>query len=187
MAPLNRMGYSNGTVKSKESSADASSEGQASEPDVFVLRVGSKGLANEESISAIGEVTLLGDSGLRLVRVTKSHRDARTAWKEIMDRVRDLEWAAPAMRSPDGAEHYPTGRIAVRFTEKQTVNSLRAFARAHGLELVRKNEFVPSQATFVPEKPAEVFLPDRVNEVTNNSIVQKAWAETISRYKREAG
>ncbi len=187
MAPRNQIGYSRGAVKSKAPSHDDRPGDQAAEPHVFVLRVGTKAPAVEESISAIGEVELLGDSGLRLVRLSEPHGDARATWKVLLDRVRGLEWAAPAIRSPEGAEHYPTGKIAVRFAANQTLASLRAFARAHGLELVRKNEFVPSQATFVPQKPVEVFLPDSVREVAKDPSVHKAWAETISKYKREAG
>lgn len=176
-------------MKSKGPSKDtARAAEQLAQPDTFVVRVDSSNEADvEASISAMGKVERLGESGLRLVRLAESHGDSRSAWRELLSRVPGVEWAAPALRSPEGVEQYPTGSIGVRFVTNQTGKSLGAFARAHHLQLVRKNEFVPSQATFVPDKPAEVFLPDRIREVADDPSVQKAWAETMSKYKRETG
>jgi hypothetical protein len=66
-------------------------------------------------------------------------KDVREAWRRLLLQHPDVEWAAPVLEGPDGSVHLPTGEVTVRFETPQSAAELERFARAHGLELRRRN------------------------------------------------
>ena len=105
--------------------------------------------------------------------------------------VREIRQAAgadatvlPVMEDPNGRPVFPTGRLTVRFKKPVEAESLRAFARKHGLDLVRRNEFQPQQAVFEPTELTVRSLTEAVDEASADDAVALAWPETKSAYDR---
>jgi hypothetical protein len=94
-----------------------------------------------------------------------------------------IEWAAPA-ESADGGEAYPTGEVSIRFAEPIGGEDLDSFISKHGLELLRRNEFVPEQVVTAPTSPKQTWLPDVVDRLNAEGVVAKAWPNTLARYRR---
>jgi hypothetical protein len=90
-----------------------------------------------------------------------------------------VAWAAPA----DG-EAYPTGEVSIRFAEPLAGDELDSFISKHGLQLLRRNEFVPEQVVAAPEAPNGTWLPDVVDKLNAEGVVAKAWPNTLARYRR---
>lgn len=90
----------------------------------------------------------------------------------------------PVLKDSEGNEHFPTGSLVVRFRERPTEKTLRAFATDHGLALESRNEFVPQQASFRPRRPRETYLPDLIAKVRAQPEVAVAWAGTLSKFRR---
>ena len=131
----------------------------------------------EAGLEPVAEGTYLLSSGGK-------GRDAREAWRRLLQEHPDVEWAAPVLEGPDGSAHLPTGEVTVRFETPPSAAELERFARAHGLELRRRNEFAPAQAVFAPCRLPETYLPDLVEDLDRAEGVQSAWANTLSRYRR---
>ena len=132
--------------------------------------VGRKG--RRAARKAGGDVLRVDDSG-----------DARSNWKRVLEDPQ-VEWAAPVLEGPDGSAHLPTGEVTVRFEESPTLAQLRTFAEDHGLVLKRQNDLAPQQAVFAPQRLAETFLPDLIDNLEKARGVETAWANTLSRYRR---
>jgi hypothetical protein len=88
-------------------------------------------------------------------------------------------WAAPA--SDDAC---PTGEVSIRFAEPLAGDDLDSFISKHGLQLLRRNEFVPEQVVAAPEAPSGTWLPDVVERLNAEGVVAKAWPNTLARYRR---
>ena len=94
-----------------------------------------------------------------------------------------VAWAAPIIRD-ERAESFPTGEVTVRFSAAPEPDGLESFIERHALELRRRNEFVPEQVVVAPAAPQGAWLPDLVDELNLDSVVAKAWPNTLSRYRR---
>jgi hypothetical protein len=124
-------------------------------------------------------------SGSRLpVRLKAPARDPKKAWSKVLSQSPDALWVAPVFRDRDGNELLPTGAIGVRFRRKPSNRALEAFADDEGMELERRNEFVPEQAMFRPRRPREVYLPELVARIASRADVAAAWPATSSRYRK---
>jgi hypothetical protein len=88
-------------------------------------------------------------------------------------------WAAPAE-----GEAYPTGEVSIRFAEPLAGEDLDSFISKHGLQLLRRNEFVPEQVVTAPQAPSGTWLPDVVDKLNAEGVVAKAWPNTLARYRR---
>jgi hypothetical protein len=84
----------------------------------------------------------------------------------------------------DGAPHYPTGEVTVRFAAAQSDAELATFCATHRLRLVRRNAFVAQQFVCEALVAATEFLPDLVARLAAQPGVQRAWANTLSSYRR---
>jgi len=95
-----------------------------------------------------------------------------------------IAWAAPAEDETEGAESYPTGEVSIRFEGELEGEDLDSFIDRHGLELRRRNEFVPEQVVVAPAAQPSTWLPDVVERLNADGAVAKAWPNTLSRYRR---
>jgi hypothetical protein len=118
----------------------------------------------------------LEDTGLYVVDAT----DPRA----LVDKAGAVEWAAPTI-GEEREESYPTGELSVRFSAPIDDTSLVEFVRSHGLELRRRNEFVPEQVVVAPADPHGTWLPDLVDRLNEEGRVASAWPNTLSRYERD--
>jgi len=115
---------------------------------------------------------------------TNPTADAKAAWKDLVSRQSDAEWAAPVVTDDEGNESYPTGEITVRFKAAPSDDELQQFAADHGTTVARRNELQPAQAVLVPDEPRGTFLPEPCETIESDAEVEAAWPNTISRYRR---
>jgi hypothetical protein len=125
-------------------------------------------------------------SGPRLwtLRLKQPARDPKQAWRAVLAEHPEVAWVAPAFRDASGNELLPTGAVVVRFHKKLSDRALEAFASEEALELERRNEFVPEQASFHPHAPREMYLPELVAKLAGRAEVRAAWPATSSRYRK---
>jgi hypothetical protein len=140
--------------------------------------------AAEGPLAKLGLVERIAGTDFAVVHLAKAVPSARAAWRLVLDSDSALAWAAPVLVDEQGEELFPTGEVSVRFRETPSEAALAAFARRHGLVLRRRNEFVPSQAVFVPANPRQTYLPAVRERVVAAPDVTEAWANTVSRYRR---
>ena len=154
--------------------------------DALVVRPAGDVARVRTELAAFGEVEDVEASGPPLLRVDTAGGAARNARDRILDQVSAVAWAEPLLVDEQGGEHLPTGEVSVRFHEAPSDEDLATFGERHGLEVRRRNEFVPEQASFAPVDPREAYLPDLVDTVREDPEVSEAWANTLSRYRRVA-
>ncbi len=94
-----------------------------------------------------------------------------------------IAWAAP-VTGDEGSDSYPTGEVSVRFDPSVDPSTIDSFVAKHSLELRSRNEFVPTQVTVVPSKPEGTWLPDLVESLNAEPVVNRAWPNTLSSYRR---
>jgi len=159
---------------------------EALEPaaDQFVLRLARPSEPLPEAIAKLGHVEAIGPGQqLYLVRA-EPHGASRQTWRALSHGLGGDAFAYPVLLDRDGAPHYPTGEVTVRFARTPTPAELDAFAKGQGLRLQRANEFAPQQFVLVPLDPGRDFLPDLVARLCAAPGVRSAWANTLSRYRR---
>jgi hypothetical protein len=145
----------------------------------------SGGAGVRRALGELGAVEELDDSGLLLIRLHTPGDEPKAAWRDIVERLDAVEWAGPLLVDEASGEHFPTGEVSVRFRRPPADAELERFARAHGMAVRRRNEFVPEQASFVPLEPRRTYLPDLVRTLADDDHVARAWINTASRYRRE--
>ena len=151
--------------------------------DALVVALKAEGRAAEKRLASRGRVDSAGPQRLTL-RLDAPARDPRQAWRAVLAENPEADWVAPAYRDAAGNELWPTGAVVVRFRRKPSDSALEAFARDEALELDRRNEFVPEQASFRPKAPREVYLPDLVAKLSSRAEVAAAWPVTSSRSRK---
>lgn len=109
---------------------------------------------------------------------------AKERWKNLLRAMEGLEWAAPVLEDETAQTHVPTGEVTVRFKQKPSNTDLARFAKAHGLTLRDRNEFEDTQVAFKVAKPRETYLPELIEELNKAAPVRRAWANTMTSYRR---
>lgn len=159
---------------------------EALEPaaDQFVLRLARPTESLPDAIAKLGRVEAIGSGQpLYLIRV-EPHGATRQCWQALSHGLGGDAFAYPVLLDRDGAPHYPTGEVTVRFERTPTPTELDAFAQGHRLRLLRANEFAPQQFVLEPLDRARDFLPDLVSRLIAAPGIRSAWANTLSRYRR---
>lgn len=110
--------------------------------------------------------------------------DQRAGWRQLLEEYGDAEWVAPVQADSSGAISIPTGEVTVRFHEAPTDDAAEAFARRHGAQVTRRAEYQPKQVVLVPEDRRGTFLPELCAQLESESDVERAWPNTVSRYRR---
>jgi hypothetical protein len=123
-----------------------------------------------------------GRSDLALVKLSHHAANPRDAWQDARKSIGGGS-IQPVLLDSDGKTQYPTGEVSVRFHEAPTEDQIRAFARTHGLRLLRRNEFAPQQAVFEVVE-SNRYLPDLVDDLSESRDVRVAWANTLAEYER---
>jgi hypothetical protein len=139
----------------------------------FVVKPTGAGLPAEEARLAALEP--LDDTGLFLAEAA----DPRA----LVEGSEGIAWAGPTLGN-EGEESYPTGEVSIRFGSPLEIEDIEAFVHKHALELRRRNEFVPEQVVVAPTEPLGTWLPDLVERLNGERLVDEAWPNTRSRYRR---
>lgn len=136
-----------------------------------------------QQLRSLGATEAVGHDDLMVINVSKSGASAKRAWEQVVQSDA-VEWAAPVMQDEAAEEHVPTGEVTVRFKDRPSQTDLLKFASDNGLTLRDRNEFVTEQAAFNVAKPRETYLPDLINQLRRRRGVTRAWANTLSRYRK---
>ncbi len=145
---------------------------------------GTRGTTVQARAEKIGSLEPLeGHGGTFVLHLAQAAADARAAWESARQALGSDCQVEPVLVDAEGCDHYPTGRLEVRFHEPPSDSDLESFASEHGLRLRGRNRFVPVQVEFeTPETDA--FLLDMIERLELSSAVHSAWADTLSRYRR---
>ena len=135
-----------------------------------------------EGLEEFGTVEEWSPPGILLLRLDDSWEDVRAARTEILERVDGVEWAELLLVDDSSLPLVPTGELSVRFHEPLSDDELVGFAKEHGLELRRRNEFVPEQAVFAPQRWRGELLTERAEKLSHERAVSEAWLNTASEY-----
>jgi hypothetical protein len=152
----------------------------------FVLRVDpadATALARARGLGAMEQ--LESARGLCLLRLPP-RTSSKDAWQAATQALGSGIALFPVLYDPTGVAHYPTGEVTVRFEKAPSDADLRHFCDAQGLRLLRRNEYVAQQVVCEAVAPGAEFLPDLVARVAAQPGVYRAWANTLSRYRRAA-
>jgi hypothetical protein len=154
-------------------------------PDRFVVRLTDASAPPKAVTELAVEAKPLGGAAPLYV-VQLSAASPRDGWAKLSRALGDAGAAYPVLIDIDGAPHYPTGEVTVRFEGKPSANEVAAFAQKHGLRVLRGNELAPQQFVLQPINAEAEFLPDLVARVAAGPGVRSAWANTLSRYSRKS-
>lgn len=139
----------------------------------------------ESVVTLLRDVKRLVDSeDLWLAHITDG-QSSRAVWEKLSRLMGRSAAVYPVLMDSDGVAHYPTGEVTLRFEKTPTPDEVMDFARAHGLRLLRGNEFAPQQFVFAPLDSVADFLPDLISRLARSAGVSSAWANTLSRYRRQ--
>jgi hypothetical protein len=152
--------------------------------EYLVVKPVSNGGGVGEALAELGEVEPVEGADLLLLRLHGDPPDLEAARTQLLDDTEGVAWAEPVFLDEHREPHLPTGDVTLRFTRNLSEEELEAFANEHGLHLMKRNEFVPEQATFAPADPRRLSLADVVRELAAAPGVKSAWANTMSRYRR---
>jgi len=139
--------------------------------------------AQAQQLASVGRAEPVGRDDLVVVHLPEADADPKQAWQRAM-RSDAVEWAAPVLQDETDEEHVPTGEITVRFDRRPSQRDLDRFASANGLKFRDRNEFVGEQAAFQVAEPRQTYLPDLISELSRKRGVSRAWANTLSRYRK---
>lgn len=157
---------------------------QRPSPDRFVVRpVADDRKATSSRLAGLGKVQDLEGDQAVLLHMKAPPGDPKAAWRRVHEELGQGAAVYPVLVDEAGDSHYPTGDITVRFHGSPSDHDLHRFASAHGLRLCRRNEFAPQQAVFAPED-SKAYLPDVVEKLAGQPEAERAWANTLSRYRR---
>jgi hypothetical protein len=162
----------------------ASEETLRPSAEEFVLRVAASDEATLTRARRLGPVERLGPArDLCLLRVPQRATPQAT-WAAVAKAIGGDVELFPVLYDRDGASHYPTGELTVRFETAPDDASLARFCEAQRLRLLRRNAFVAQQVVCAPASASSGFLPDLVARVAAQPGVRRAWANTLSQYRR---
>jgi hypothetical protein len=151
---------------------------------VLVVKVTDDERRVRDGLVEFGTVEERSLPNVLLLRLDDSWEDVRLARDEILARVDGIEWAEFLLVDDSSSPVVPTGELSVRFHEPLSDDELVGFAEEHGLELRRRNEFVPEQAVFAPRRPRGEPLTERAEKLSHERDVREAWPNTASQYHR---
>lgn len=139
-----------------------------------------------EHLSSIGEVEKLPDENLLLLQTQQAAATPEAAWHDVREALGETVSVQPVLLDETGEAHFPTGEVTVRFHKAPTDEELKEFASRYRLSLRDRNEFMPQQVVFNPTHPNQSYLPKLVEEIAGQDGVKRAWANTLSHYKRSS-
>jgi hypothetical protein len=152
--------------------------------DQFVMRVRAADHATIERARQLGAVERF-DSEPQLCLLRLPHaKSSKQTWRDASRALGEDVSLFPVLYDRDGTAHYPTGEVTVRFESNPSDAELKRFCGAQRLRLLRRNEFATQQVVCEPITAPREFLPDLVSRLTAQPGVRRAWANTLSRYRR---
>ena len=151
---------------------------------LFVVRLRPEDPPASERLETLGRVQPLEGTDALLLSLPTDREAPKSAWRQAQEIVGDAGTVQPVLLDEEGEPHYPTGEISIRFKDALGDDELRRFAACNGLQLLRRNEFVPQQAVFQPLDGSGSYLPEIVQEIRRQGAAKAVWANTLSLYQR---
>ena len=149
----------------------------------FVVQPPASSKSALDRLRDLGTVERVDAARPLLVLKIAGAKRAKDAWAAAAAKLGETR-LFPVLYDSAGAPHYPTGEVTVRFETAPSDADLRRFGDSHKLRLVRRNDLAPQQAVFEPAGEAGEYLPDVVSKLAGQPGIHKAWANTLSRYRR---
>ena len=151
--------------------------------DRFVIRAAEPSAELPQSVRALGDLQKLPAREPLHELTLKSGPRGESAWLAIAQQLQGGN-VYPVLIDHRGETHYPTGEVTVRFEHTPSADSLRHFGESQGLLLERANPYAPQQFVFVPIHPTQEYLPRLVDRLARLPGVRRAWANTLTRFRR---
>ncbi len=162
----------------------ASEETLRPSSEEFVLRAAPGEKATLARAKRLGPVERLGSARDLCLLIVPQQATPEASWAAVSEAMGGDVALFPVLYDRDGAPHYPNGEVTVRFAAAQSDADITKFCAAHRLRLVRRNAFVAQQFVCEALAAAAEFLPDLVTRLAAQPGVQRAWANTLSNYRR---
>ncbi|WZO95756.1 hypothetical protein EP7_002725 [Isosphaeraceae bacterium EP7] len=155
----------------------------------FVVTVPKSQSADDpaEKLAKIGDLEpVAGHPGVYLLSVRSAKADHAGMLGQVRELLGDGADVQPVLRGEKGELQIPTGQVTVRFKSSPSDLELHKFAGPLGLDVERRNAYVPSQVSFRASKGAEGSVCDLVEKIRKSEdLVHSVWPETLSKYRRE--
>ena len=103
----------------------------------------------------------------------------RAQWEALRQ---SLGWDVEVI--PAQENWFPTGELTARREAGWTPPLLRTLAGRHGLELVRRAAFTSREALFKPIQPPSTYLPEALEKLKRDPLVDEAWMDAQVAFKR---
>ena len=130
--------------------------------DEFVVQSPASSKSALDRLRDLGKVERIDAAEPLLVLKVAGAKRAKDAWAAAAAKLGETR-LFPVLYDSEGAPHYPTGEVTVRFDAAPSDADLRRFGDSHKLRLLRRNEFAPQQAVFEPVgRPRRVSARRRV-------------------------
>jgi hypothetical protein len=149
----------------------------------FVLRADAATLTRARRLGPVERLESSARDNFCLLRVPQQATPEKS-WAAVAKAMGGNVDLFPVLYDRDGTSHYPTGEVTVRFDAAPDDAALARFLDAHRLRLLRRNAFVAQQVVCASAAAASQFLPDLVARLAAQPGVLRAWANTLSNYRR---
>ena len=166
------------------SPAMASEETLRPSSEEFVLRATPAEKATLARAKRLGPVERLGSARDLCLLIVPQQATPEASWAAVSKAMGEDVALFPVLYDRDGAPHYPNGEVTVRFDAAQSDSDIARFCATHRLRLVRRNAFMAQQFVCEALVADAEFLPDLVARLAAQPGVHRAWANTLSNYRR---
>jgi len=162
----------------------ASEETLRPSSEEFVLRATPAEKATLARAKRLGPVERLESARDLCLLIVPQQATPEASWAAVSKAMGENVAVFPVLYDRDGAPHYPNGEVTVRFDAAQSDSDIARFCATHRLRLVRRNAFVAQQFVCEALVAGAEFLPDLVARLAAQPGVHRAWANTLSNYRR---
>lgn len=142
--------------------------------------------AVKKKLSALGAVEELPEQRLFLLQLSQTEsKTTLTEQAQELLQSGQIEFCQPVLRDEQSQlKQIPTGEISVRFKHVPSSQELRSVEKKYGLEMVRQNEFVPSQFVVKASAAPAVEVLDIASQLDAEDEVEFAAPNFIAEFER---
>ena len=105
------------------------------------------------------------------------------AGKPLWEQLRQ-DLAVEGALFPAQPNWFPTGELTVRREAGWTPPQLRTLTGRHEVSLVRRAAFISREALFKPLQPPSTYLPEALEKLKRDPLVDEAWMDAQVAFKR---
>jgi hypothetical protein len=134
----------------------------------------------------IGHIEQLSGVSLGfVVKLEKPAQSGKQGWAQLTELLNGKADVFPVFEDESQTQRYPIGKLQVRFPTRPTDRQLKEICQSQGLKISGRNEFTPDQVAFELKKPSDHYLPDLVQELSQEQgPLTKVWPVTLSQFRR---